>query len=194
MMITDRLTVLFLRSGRKLLHGSLVILFVFGLLSHSKGQSPLTVANANSVCVAGLCLTAPGETVSLENVSEKDPLAEPFNWYGAGSQNFSDFKIIPDTTLSNYAYSNGRSPQGDMDYRDNLTRLLQLYQRKLAFHPPLNANSQFNLYSTSPLVTSITLTPTADAYVNRSSPSSNYGASTVLRTDNSPVIESYLLF
>ena len=36
--------------------------------------------------------------------------------------------------------------------------------------------------------------PVADAYVNSSKPTTNYGSSTVLRTDASPVIRSYLRF
>ncbi len=42
--------------------------------------------------------------------------------------------------------------------------------------------------------TSITLTPLADAYVNSSSPSSNYGTNTSLRVDASPTVHSYLKF
>jgi hypothetical protein len=39
-----------------------------------------------------------------------------------------------------------------------------------------------------------TLTPTADAYVNQSSPTSNYGSSSQLRVDGSPLVYSYLRF
>jgi hypothetical protein len=39
-----------------------------------------------------------------------------------------------------------------------------------------------------------TVTPTADAYVNSSSPSTNYGSSSQLRVDGSPVVKSYLRF
>ncbi len=42
--------------------------------------------------------------------------------------------------------------------------------------------------------TSFTLVPAADAYVNGAYPDSNYGTSTQLRTDNSPVIRSYVRF
>jgi acid phosphatase type 7 len=42
--------------------------------------------------------------------------------------------------------------------------------------------------------TSTTYNPVADAYVSQSSPSSNYGSSTTLRVDNSPVTHSYLRF
>jgi chitodextrinase len=48
---------------------------------------------------------------------------------------------------------------------------------------------------TTPSVpTSITLTPTADAYVRSDSPSSNFGTSSTLRADASPDIRSYLRF
>jgi hypothetical protein len=40
----------------------------------------------------------------------------------------------------------------------------------------------------------ITIFPTADAYVDKSSPTDNQGTSTSLRVDNSPVIRSYLRF
>ena len=36
------------------------------------------------------------------------------------------------------------------------------------------------------------LTPTADAYVIQSTPDTNFGASTSLRVDNSPITRSYL--
>ena len=42
--------------------------------------------------------------------------------------------------------------------------------------------------------TSITYRAVADAYVNKASPGTNYGASTVLRVDNSPVNHGYLRF
>ncbi len=37
-------------------------------------------------------------------------------------------------------------------------------------------------------------TPVADAYVNQSAPSTNYGQSTQLRIDGSPLVNSYLRF
>ena len=42
--------------------------------------------------------------------------------------------------------------------------------------------------------TSFTFTPVADTYVNESSPTANYGASTALRADASPINRSYLRF
>jgi hypothetical protein len=42
--------------------------------------------------------------------------------------------------------------------------------------------------------TTATLTAQADAYVDASNPSTNYGTRTTLRTDNSPVVNSYLKF
>lgn len=39
-----------------------------------------------------------------------------------------------------------------------------------------------------------TFSPIADSYVNESSPTTNYGASTQLRTDGSPLVRSYLRF
>src|SRR5688572_27842166 len=41
---------------------------------------------------------------------------------------------------------------------------------------------------------SLTFTPTADAYVDAAAPSTNYGASSILRTVASPAQMSYLRF
>ncbi len=48
--------------------------------------------------------------------------------------------------------------------------------------------------STTSAATSTTFVPVADAYVNSSYPSTNYGTSTQLRVDASPVTNSYLRF
>jgi acid phosphatase type 7 len=42
--------------------------------------------------------------------------------------------------------------------------------------------------------TTMTFNPVADAYVSQSAPTSNYGITTTLRVDNSPVVRSYLRF
>jgi hypothetical protein len=47
---------------------------------------------------------------------------------------------------------------------------------------------------TSPPGNLLTFRPTADAYVNSGSPSTNYGSLTTLRGDGSPVVRSYLRF
>ena len=44
------------------------------------------------------------------------------------------------------------------------------------------------------LPTTFTFVPVADSYVNESSPTSNYGTSTALRVDGSPLVRSYLRF
>ena len=44
------------------------------------------------------------------------------------------------------------------------------------------------------MVSSIAVPSSADAYVDSSSPSTNYGTSKSLRTDHSPLVESFLLF
>ncbi len=54
---------------------------------------------------------------------------------------------------------------------------------------PLNTSGPAEFASTP-----ITLTPTADAYVNALYPTTNYGANTQLRVDGSPVTTSYLRF
>jgi hypothetical protein len=40
----------------------------------------------------------------------------------------------------------------------------------------------------------LTFTPVADSYVYQSNPTTNYGTSTVLRADGSPIMRSYLRF
>ena len=52
-----------------------------------------------------------------------------------------------------------------------------------------HATSQFAVAATS-----VTINPVADAYVIQSAPNSNYGSSTSLRVDSSPVTRSYLRF
>lgn len=60
---------------------------------------------------------------------------------------------------------------------------------------PLFANPIITDSSASPvLAVATTLTPNADAFVNSTSPSTNYGAATQLRVDGSPVTNSYLRF
>jgi hypothetical protein len=46
----------------------------------------------------------------------------------------------------------------------------------------------------TPVVSTFTFNPAADAYVNESSPVSNYGSATALRTDGSPLMRAYLRF
>jgi len=48
--------------------------------------------------------------------------------------------------------------------------------------------------STPANLSSITLKPSADGYISETSPTSNFGASTTLRTDGSPIQRSYLRF
>jgi hypothetical protein len=43
-------------------------------------------------------------------------------------------------------------------------------------------------------IQTFTFTPAADSYVNASSPTTNYGSSTQLRADGSPIVRSYLRF
>jgi hypothetical protein len=46
----------------------------------------------------------------------------------------------------------------------------------------------------TPAIRTFTFTPAADSYVNQSSPTTNYGASTQFRVDGSPFVRSYLRF
>lgn len=48
--------------------------------------------------------------------------------------------------------------------------------------------------TTPPGPSTITLTPSADSYVNESSPTTNYGSATTLRADGSPILTAYLKF
>ncbi len=51
-----------------------------------------------------------------------------------------------------------------------------------------------DLLDTTSAATSITFTPAADAYVDSSSPTTNFGTSTQLRVDGSPTVRSFLRF
>jgi len=46
----------------------------------------------------------------------------------------------------------------------------------------------------TPSSNTFTFTPLSDSYVNESSPTTNYGTSSALRTDASPIVRSYLRF
>jgi chitodextrinase len=48
--------------------------------------------------------------------------------------------------------------------------------------------------TTGALATTLTFTPTADAYVESDLPSSNFGSATTIRVDNSPIMDSLLRF
>lgn len=65
-----------------------------------------------------------------------------------------------------------------------------------AFDAAGNTSPESNSVSatTPPAPSSVTFAPVADSYVNESSPTSNYGSSTQLRTDGSPLVNSYLRF
>jgi hypothetical protein len=51
-----------------------------------------------------------------------------------------------------------------------------------------------DMLSITSAATSVTFTPVADAYVDSSSPTSNFGTSTQIRVDGSPTVRSYLRF
>jgi hypothetical protein len=59
-----------------------------------------------------------------------------------------------------------------------------------ATNTPVSTGTHVNPWQTE----SFTFSPIADAYVNQSSPTANYGTSTQLRTDGSPLVRSYLRF
>ena len=65
-----------------------------------------------------------------------------------------------------------------------------------AFDAAGNTSPESNAVSaTTPAApAAVTFAPVADSYVNESSPTSNYGASTQLRIDGSPLVNSYLRF
>ncbi len=61
--------------------------------------------------------------------------------------------------------------------------------------PALANTAPFDPRVASPaLAVTSTISPVADAYVNSSSPSTNYGSATQLRVDGSPAVRSYLRF
>jgi hypothetical protein len=46
----------------------------------------------------------------------------------------------------------------------------------------------------TPAAATFTFTPSADSYVNESSPTTNYGTSTQFRVDGSPIVRTYIRF
>jgi acid phosphatase len=54
--------------------------------------------------------------------------------------------------------------------------------------------TSLTLIPTAAVSQNLTFTPIADSYVDSSSPSTNYGTSTTLRVDGSPIVNSYLRF
>jgi Calcineurin-like phosphoesterase/Bacterial Ig domain len=81
-------------------------------------------------------------------------------------------------------------------YTDNSTQMDATYTYTLkAFDPTNNmsALSEAVTATTLPAVTLI-LTPVADAFVDMSTPDTNYGNSSKLRTDTTPTVQSYLRF
>ncbi len=64
----------------------------------------------------------------------------------------------------------------------------------VASSTPTSTPARINTPTATLASSSFTLTPAADAYVNSSSPTSNYGTNTSLRVDASPTLHSYLKF
>jgi hypothetical protein len=64
----------------------------------------------------------------------------------------------------------------------------------VASSTPTGTPARTNTPTATLASSSFTLTPAADAYVNSSSPTSNYGTNTSLRVDASPTLHSYLKF
>ncbi len=58
----------------------------------------------------------------------------------------------------------------------------------------LAALGSADLIDTTSAATSMTITPAADAYVDSSSPTRNFGTSTQIRVDGSPIVRSFLRF
>ncbi len=90
----------------------------------------------------------PNLFIYLGDVYEKGSITEYFNWYGNNSQNFSMFKAITDPTIGNHEYSGGSGGKGYFDYWDNAPNYYSFTTGGWHFIS-LNANSQFNQYSTT---------------------------------------------
>ncbi len=57
-----------------------------------------------------------------------------------------------------------------------------------------SSNQSPAIQASAAVFNELTFVPEADAYVNKSSPKTNYGGLTALRVDNSPILNSYLRF
>jgi parallel beta-helix repeat protein len=84
-----------------------------------------------------------------------------------------------------------------LTYRDQAVAPSTTYSYRIDAVDAANnrsARSDPATVTTGPAGTQVTLNPTADSYVNADSPTTNYGSSTQLRVDGSPVVKSYLRF
>ena len=88
-------------------------------------------------------------------------------------------------------------PDTSLTYSDTTASPATTYQYSLdAFDGAGNHSAASAPVSviTPDIPSSLTLTPEADSYVNAASPNTQYGAVITLRTDGSPVVNSYLRF
>ena len=100
-------------------------------------------------------------------------LVPPLAVLGPGTLTYQDTGLTPDTT---YTYS--------------------VLARDAANNPSATAGPQSATTDAlpPPPPSQLTLLPIADSYVDSSSPTTNYGTSTSLRFDGSPIVQSYLMF
>ncbi len=149
--------------------GSVTAIFVNGVSSPPVNTNSFTPALGTNPGSGPLVLVAAGDGASgetnasnvvnlisswnpnlllyLGDVYEKGSVAEFYNWFGANNQNFSKFRTITDPTIGNHEYTNG-PPTGYFDYWDNIPNYYSFTTGGWHF-VSLNANSQFNQYSTT---------------------------------------------
>jgi len=77
----------------------------------------------------------------LGDVYEKGTITEFYNWYGSGTNNFSQLNPITNPTIGNHEYENGAAP-GYFDYWDNVPNYYS-YDAGGWHFVSLNSNSAF---------------------------------------------------
>ena len=100
-------------------------------------------------------------------------------------------------TIYRDSVSLGTVPGGTLTYSDSSVSPGTTYSYTLdAFDAAGNHSTQSTpaATATTPTVTSLTVTPLADSYVDGSKSGSNFGSATTLRVDASPDVRSYLRF
>ena len=150
--------------------GSVTVFFVNGVSTPPVNTNSFTPALGTNPGSGPLVLVAAGDGASGENnatnvvnlisswnpnlllylgdVYEKGSVAEFYNWYGTNNQNFSKFKAITDPAIGNHEYSGGSGGAGYFDYWNNIPNYYSFTTGGWHF-VSLNANSQFNQYSTN---------------------------------------------
>jgi chitodextrinase len=151
--------------------------------NHSATSTPVTVTTPDTEAPS----IPTGLTANASSATQVD-----LSWVAS-----TDNVAVIGYTIYRDGSSLGTVSGSTLSYSDTTASAATTYQYSVdAFDGARNHSTATAPVSvTTPDVpSSLTLTPDADAYVDSSNPSVNYGSSSALRVDGSPVINSYLRF